>query len=227
VIGRVAVLAAAGLSVDDFDHVLLPPLPASTVVQPLLAAAGIDPERVVTLDADTRFDTVELVAPTLPGIRRQYSPILSQWLRKVLDTAAVPPNRKLFVVRRGFGRNPVEETELEQIAAAAGFEIYDPMTSNDQLGDFQQAGAIIGVSGSALATVAVCAPQTRVLELCSDAHPYPYVYTTAAAGGLPYGYLLGSATEPAPQWRPSDAPFHVDLDEFRRAVDWAAGEASG
>jgi len=153
-LGRVAVLAAAGLSVDDFDHVLLPPLPASTVVQPLLAAAGIDPERVVTLDADTRFDTVELVAPTLPGIRRQYSPILSQWLRKVLDTAAVPPNRKLFVVRRGFGRNPVEETEFEQIAAAGGFEIYDPMTSNDQLGDFQQAGAIIGVSGSALATVA-------------------------------------------------------------------------
>ncbi|WP_027006099.1 glycosyltransferase family 61 protein [Conexibacter woesei] len=215
---RLALVGAAGIDLADVDHVLMPPAPETA--RALVARAGIDPAKVRELADGVAYRTERLHAPTLPGARRQYAALVPDFLR-TLGAAPRRRDRRLFVTRRGFRRNPVEQEQLERMAQDAGFEIYDPLAAGDQSRDFAEAEAVVGASGSALNNIAFCAPGTAVVELLSEAHTYPYYLTLSAAGGLRYGYIAGRSRDSARRIGASLADFHVDPDAFAQALDWS------
>jgi capsular polysaccharide biosynthesis protein len=221
VLPRIGLVEAAGMRLEDFEHILLTPTPDSPTARALADRAGLSSAKVRRLEPESWIAADTMFAPSFPGRRRQYDEVVPEYLRGLAGPTSHPGSRRLFVLRRGFDRNPVEAAEMERMAQASGFELYDPMASPDQTRDFAEASAVIGVSGSALANLAFCAPGTRVVEILSDAHLHPYYYTLSGAANLRYGYVLGTSTGDAPGWGPSRADFRVDLAEFAAALDWA------
>jgi capsular polysaccharide biosynthesis protein len=217
---RLALLQAAGVDLAAVDHVLMPRAPDSA--RTLVTRAGIDPAKVRELVPGVAFGAERLHAPTLPGARRQYAPLVPRFLR-ALGTPPRRRDRRLFVTRRGYRRNPVEQDELERMAIDAGYEIYDPLASDDQTRDFAEAEAVVGASGSGLNNIAFCAPGARVVELLSEAHAYPYYLTLSAAGDLRYAYIAGRSSDRARSIGASLADFHVDPAAFAQALEWSAG----
>lgn len=224
-IGRIGVFLGAGFSLDDVDHVLLPVPPESAAATALLERTGIPESKIRYLTWESTYVAETLYAPTFPGLRRQYSSLATDYLRSLYPPER-PPARRLMVTREGFARNPRQAAQLEAAAVAAGFELYDPMTSPDQAADFRDAQIVIGVSGSALTNIVYCQPGATVLEIFSDSHPYGYYYSLSGAARLRYGYLFGSSGDAVRSIGASEADFDVDVATFERALQWAVGSRS-
>jgi capsular polysaccharide biosynthesis protein len=217
-LGRLAIAERAGFTIGDFDQVLVPAA-SSPAAQTLLDRVGVAPERLRILIDVSAYIADELFAPSYPGARRQYSPVIVGYLRG-LARPSRPPHRKIYVTRRRHGRNLVNVDEVEGLVRDFGFEVYDPAESSDQASDFAEAAVVVGPSGAALQNVLFCAPGTTVVELLSDAHVYPYPATLAQAAGLRYGYVLGEAEEEPPSWGPSYANFAIAKEELIAALEW-------
>jgi capsular polysaccharide biosynthesis protein len=217
-LGRLAIVERAGFTVSDFDHVLVPP-PLSPAAQTLLDRVGVEPGRLHLVTDALSYIADELVAPSYPGARRQYSPVIADYLRG-LARPLRPPHRKLYVSRREAGRCPVNVDEVEDLVRQFGFEVYEGAGRPDQASDFAEASVVVGPSGAGLANVIFCAPGTTVVELLSDAHVYPYDATLAQAAGLRYGYVLGESVEEPPEWGPSHADFVVTREDLIAALEW-------
>lgn len=218
-LGRLAVARAAGIELDRVDTVIVPDH-RSPEGERVLRRLGLDDARLVRLARGEQVRVSRALAPTLPGLRRQYLPLLPQLYRASIGDPP-PAARRLLVVRDGYGRQPLEWLAIEQLALDRGFELYDPMQSDDQAADFAAAAVVVGVSGSALTGLMHCAPGTAVVELFSDAHLYGYYCSLAAAGGLRYGAVIGRSIDAPRDMGPSDAPFSLELDAVAAALDWA------
>lgn len=218
-LGRLAVARAAGVDLDQVTSVIVPDH-RSPEGDRVLRRLGLDDARLVRLARGERVRVDRVFAPTLPGLRRQYLPMVPQLFRASLGDPA-PGTRRLFLLRRGYEREPYEQAAIEQLARDRGFELYDPMVSDDQAADFAGAAVVVGVSGSALTGLVHCAPGTSVVELFSDAHLYGYYCSLAAAADLRYGAVIGRSSEAPRDMGPSAAPFSLDLDAVAAALDWA------
>jgi capsular polysaccharide biosynthesis protein len=218
-LGRLAVVRAAGIDLDQVDTIVVPDH-RSAEGDRVLRRLGLDDDRLVRLARGEQVRADRVLAPTLPGLRRQYLPMVPRLFRASLGDPA-PGSRRLLVVRRGYEREPVEQAAIERLALDRGFELYDPMQSADQAADFAAAAVVVGVSGSALTGLVHCAPGTAVVELFSDAHLYGYYCSLAAAGDLRYGAVIGRSDDGPRDMGPSAAPFSLDLDAVTAALDWA------
>jgi capsular polysaccharide biosynthesis protein len=221
-LGRLAIAERAGFKLGDFDHVLHPPAP-SPATQTLLDRVGLEPDQVRLIDEGAAYIADELFAPSYPGARRQYASVIVGYLRG-LARPSRPPHRKIYVTRRGYGRNLVNVDEVEDLVREFGFEVYDAAERPDQASDFAESAVVIGPSGSGLQNVVFCAPGTTVVELYSDAHVYPYQATLAQAAGLRYGYVLGESEEEPPGWGPSYADFAIAKQELIAALKWTQSD---
>jgi capsular polysaccharide biosynthesis protein len=220
-LGRLAIAERASFAVDDFDHVLHPPVP-SPAAQRVLDRVGVEPDRLRVLGDTSAYIADELFAPSYPGARRQYSPVIADYLRGLARPSS-SPLRKLYVTRRRYGRNPVNLDEVEDLVREFGFEVYDPAENTDQASDFAEASVVVGPSGAGLSNIVFCAPGATVVELVSDAHVYPYDTTLAQAAGLRFGYVLGESVEEPPSWGPSHADFVIAKEELIAALEWTQG----
>lgn len=218
-LGRLAVARAAGLDLDDVDTVIIPDH-RSPEGDRVLRRLGLDDRPVIRLPRGEQVRVDRAFAPTLPGLRRQYLPLVTRLFRESLGDPP-PGRRRLLVLRRGYAREPFELAAIEQLARDRGYELYDPMLSDDQAADFADAAAVVGVTGSALTGLVYCAPGTAAVELFSDAHLYGYYCSLAAAGGLCYGAVIGRSGDAPRDMGPSSAPFSLDLDAVAEALDWA------
>jgi capsular polysaccharide biosynthesis protein len=217
-LGRLAIAERAGFTVGDFDHVLVPPA-VSPAAQTLLDRVGIEADRLRLISDTVPYIADELFAPSYPGARRQYSSVMVHYLQR-LARPSTSPHRKLYATRRGYGRNPVNVDEVEDLVREFGFEVYDPTENPDQASDFAEASVVVGPSGSALQAIVFCAPGTTVIQLFSDASVHAYVPTLAQAAGLRYGYVLGESEEEPPTWGPSQADFVIAKEELIAALEW-------
>lgn len=109
-------------------------------------------------------------------------------------------------------------------AAARGFVIINPSATSYLDDAFAQADVIVGVHGAALANLAFCRPDTRVLELLPSAHAYPYFFSLAVSGGLQYDCIIGSSDvehEPHDPMQPRNNvhDFTVDRAAYIAALD--------
>lgn len=200
------------------DRILVPHIRKAEQARLLLDRLGIA-DRVVEMERFHAYRVDTLYAPTFPGLRRQYDPVVPETMR-----GAMPPpsgERRLFVTRRGYTRNPTQLDDVERLAVRHGFEIYDPMTSADQALDFRNASAVAGASGSGLTGIGYMAPGAKVLELFSDAHVFAYYASLSAAAQLDYGYVMGRSDDVQRAKGASKADFSVDLDAVDAGLAWA------
>lgn len=221
-LSRLHLFAQAGFTIDQIDHVYLPPPPsagAAAIVSRLIPEA-----KCVWATNDTLTDVDTLVVSSFPGLRRNYPAWVPTYLRACcLDGPPPPssPDRRLYVRRQSRQRNLLNDAAIARILESRGFEIYDHARVRDEPDYFARAACVIGPHDAGLANLAFCTPGTRVIELVPTDHVYPYYFTLAESAGLHYGYLAGHSTARRPEgvWGPSPFDFQIDTGECRTAAE--------
>jgi hypothetical protein len=228
-IPRIHLFNRAGFSFAEVDHIYCPVKNANKasawlkrfgvpinkcIFEPLAQAQGL------------QFDT--LIAPTFPGVRRNYPHWVPAFLRTALPEGAPPPSRRLYITRGKGTRAVANEAELLSLLQQHGFEFYDPALQPEPWLDFSQATAIVGSHGAGLTDLAFCLEGTTVLELLPSDHQFPYFCSLSQAAGLRYGYIVGkSERRRRPGARgPSPYDFVVNQQQFASGLQWVENPSS-
>jgi O-antigen/teichoic acid export membrane protein/capsular polysaccharide biosynthesis protein len=220
---RIHLFTEAGFSFADVDYIYCPAKdPAKTTA--LLERYGVPVGKCILAPlpqgGGIQFDT--LIAPTFPGVRRNYPEWVPSFLRRALPPGMQAPYRRLYITRGSGTRKLTNESALVAHLNEAGFEIYDPSRHLDPWLDFSQATAVIGPHGAGLTDLAFCLPGTAVLELLPSDHVYPYYCSLAQAAGLRYGYLIGQSERQRSKraFGPSPYDFVVNERQFIGGLHW-------
>jgi capsular polysaccharide biosynthesis protein len=222
-LSRLHLFAAAGFSFADVDYIYCPagnPDKAAALLRRY--GVPVDKCMLAPLPAGSGIQFDSLIAPTFPGIRRNYPPWVPAFLRSALPRVTREPYRYLYITRGKGTRKLANESKLIPHLVQAGFEIYDPSQHPDPWLDFSAAAAVIGAHGAGLADLAFCAAGTAVLELLPSDHVHPYYCSLSQAAGLHYGYLIGPSEghRSAGAWGPSPYDFTVEEALLLRGLDW-------
>lgn len=222
-LGRLALVEAAGITLDGIDRILVPE-PCSENARRILAAMALPNDKVVVVPEEpkARFLPERLIAPTFPGAPACYVPAVVAELRRLRQVASpAGPATRLYVDRTAPRRPLVNRDEVRALMRDYGFRIYDPSHQNNQPVDFAAASIVVGAHGAGLANLVFCTPGTRVLELLPTDQMHPYYYTLSWAAGLEYSVLPCKSAEERPpgDFSPSPHPFHVDIERLRAALD--------
>lgn len=216
-VGRWALVRRTGSRWDDFDRIVLPALqtPATAMIE---RALGIPGDRVIRPAHRGQFECDCLVQPSFPGAAGLTPGWVTEFYREVfppVDTSR--RRRRIFLVREG-RRQPLDRAWLQTVAAEAGFETIDPLSTPDFRERLSEASHVLAVHGAGLANLIFCAPGTRVLELVPSEvarHPFfsTYFYSFCATAGMPYGIVVGRSL--VERRRPFDSQKMSDY-ELRR-----------
>jgi capsular polysaccharide biosynthesis protein len=117
-----------------------------------------------------------------------------------LQAAPAAPWRKLFVSRADSrNRVLVNEAELSDLAAAAGFErvVLGTISVAEQVRLFAEATHVIAAHGAGLTNLLLCRPGAAVCELQMDCYLHWAFRRLAALRGLRYGCLVGNHIPPS------------------------------
>jgi capsular polysaccharide biosynthesis protein len=219
-LGRLAVFADAGFTLDHVDHVYCPTPPSAAAAQ-LLERFGIPSKKRIFAGPNVAVRADVLYAPSLPAAALSYPPWLAQFVRRAAGVVGGDvPDRRLYVSRRGYGRHAVSEGDVEALVAARGFEIYDATDAHSRPEDFDMAEAVVGAHGAGLANIVFCRPGARVLEIVPTDNAYPFYLSLARGAGLDYSCLVApSVGERRPDaFGPSPYDFEIELDELAAAL---------
>lgn len=213
---RIHLAEAAGAGPGTVDHVI------ANVINPgtrdLLRRLGVPPDRIVEPCDGVALRVDRLVAPTFPGVRRNYPPWVARYLHDGLAPAGATGDRRLYIPRLQ-ARRIRNIDEVMPVLRERGFETFDPATHPDPFAVFAEARAVVAVHGAALAALAACPPGAAVLELLPSEHQVPYYYTLADSAGLHYGHLVVDSLPDQPDVRPDKVDVHVPPDELAAALD--------
>lgn len=221
-LARLHLFFKAGFKFSDVDKVFIArPLRGNAEV--LFNQLNLPIEKCIWVDGNKHTSVETLIVPSFPGTRRNYPKWVPEYLREQLlskGESAKNFEKRIFVARTGYARNPNNESELMEIAREQGFSIYDPMRHDMSHQDFKQAEVVVGVSGSALTGLAFCTPGAKVLEIISSDHIYPYYCTLSHAAGLHYHYLVGKADNQREKgaFGPSCSNFYIPPGVFEDAL---------
>lgn len=224
---RLHLFERAGFSWNEIDHIYCPAIERDRErVRTWLARYGVPMDKCCLEPlpgaSGKRFE--RLLAPSFPGLKRNYPTWVAAFLRRALDTENVPreTGRRLYLTREGGRRKVRNEEQLLQILAEFQFELFNPMEHNEPWKVFAQASQIVGAHGAGLTDIAFCSSNAVVLELIPSDHQYPYYCSLAQGAGLRYGYLLceSDSHRGDAAWGPSQADIVVDHRLFRRSLEW-------
>ena len=161
--------------------------PIAAVIGQSLAQLGVDGDRIVAAGNDPVWVERLVMVHGLTDHGVYMSPVAVQCVNAM--TASIEPvgAEAIFIVRAGsIGRGLMEEARIVADARRAGFAIIDPatMSFDVQVATFKRARHIVGVMGSALANLAFCRPDTRVVVLAPDTMPDTFFWFLAGHRGL-------------------------------------------
>jgi len=215
---RLHLAEAAGFPPGSVDHVIVgvPNDPARRILERL----GVTPDRMLETRDGIALRPERLIAPSFPGLPRNYPPWVPTYLRERLVPAGLTRHRRLYLPRTR-ARRILNIDELMPMLLEHGFEVFDPELAVDPISTFAEATVVVAGHGAALAGLAFCAPGTAVLEVLPSGHQMPYYYTLAESAGLHYGYLIAaSVPEGSPPGLPVDkVDMRVDAAAFREALE--------
>ncbi|MBI2689206.1 MAG: glycosyltransferase family 61 protein [Acidobacteria bacterium] len=213
---RLHLFLAAGFAMGDADFFLLPK-PPSKGADRMIDRLCIPREKIVWTEAGEVLVTELLIAPSFPGVRRNYPPWVPKFLSSSVALRTAGKERKVYLRRKAQTRNIRNEADLEPLLQEFGFAIYEPGSVEDEPGLLQGVDCVIGTHDAGLANIAFCRPGTTVVEIVPTDHVYPYYYTLASGAGLRYGYLAASsdAIRPVGAWGPSPYDFTINENDFR------------
>lgn len=126
---------------------------------------------------------------------------------------------RLFVLRRWYNRNIVNETELAQLAQERGFKIFNPAEADlaTQISVFRDARVIVGAMGSSLTNTIYSRPGSRLIVLSPESMPDVFLWMLCQLRGIKYFDIrcehVGSNSEPPEAIWTRD--FYLDPDRFR------------
>jgi capsular polysaccharide biosynthesis protein len=137
-----------------------------------------------------------------------------------------PQNRRVFLRRTSKHRGLLNETELAEIARAAGLEVVDPsgLGFSAQFELFRSAELLVGASGAVMANYLMMRDGSRILAMTSEGlSDFVLPATLASVAGASFAYLTGRPTrtlDEAPdrnQWL-IHSNFIVDPVDFENAL---------
>jgi hypothetical protein len=135
----------------------------------LLQTAGIPIEKCEFIDVNTTVvDCEQMLLPTFDRLASELHPDILNIHRRLRERYApdVQPSRDVFIARSSWGgsRELVNRTEIENIAADAGFEIVFPerLPFPEQIALFASARTVLGEAGSGMHSTLFSHPGTKV-----------------------------------------------------------------
>jgi hypothetical protein len=177
----------------ELDDLILPAR-RNPVIDASLRMLGLDPGAFRTHDPDRPLRVGEL---TILGTDR-FRPEL---LQPVRDALAVPPHRapwrRVFISRaRSRIRRLANETDLEPILAAAGFDVVlmEQLSFEEQVRLMSETAILMAPHGAGLTNMMFCHPGAQVIEIADISYPNPNFYALACAMGLSYWLVRGEFT---------------------------------
>lgn len=228
-VSRFHLFKQAGYSINDIDKVYFP-FGNAGVVSSLAKQLGIPLSKCIFTPFKTEYSLLSdtLIAPTFPGIKRNYPKWVAGFLRETLQPSAENKKRRLYVTRSGGSRKVANEDTIRSILAKNGFEIYNPMENKNPKQDFAESSIIIGAHGAGLTDIVFCQPNTQILEFLPSDHVYPYFYSISQAASLRYGYILcpSLGERKAGAFGPSPFDFTVPESELENALKRIFSEES-
>ncbi len=133
-----------------------------------LELMGIPAERCIQPHYGLHLRADRLLRPSYPGVTQ--CEMMADTIRSnVPEVAGIPSSRRIYISRKTAAhRKLVNESELEQVLKAYGFESYsfDRVSFADQVRVMRSAECIVTVHGAALANLIFARPGTRVIEIC-------------------------------------------------------------
>lgn len=219
-LSRLHLFFKAGYTFEDVDYVFCPK-PTKGHAEYLFNKLGIPKEKLIWADDNRSFRPEKLLAISFPGTRRNYPPWVPEFNRKsFLEKGSVENKRRLYISRQGYVRNPSNIKEVEATLLKYDFEIYDPVAHEKAHLDFNEAEIVVGGSGSNLTGLVFCQAKTKVLELISDDHIFPYYYTLSDAADLDFSCLVckSEGNREKNAWGPSNYDYYVDISELENAL---------
>lgn len=216
---RLELFERAGYTFDDVDHILMPNFPGRTTAW-VRERLQLPVEKIIHPGPRDQFTCETLLQPSFPGFIASYPPWVIDFYRRHFPAPTVTPTRKIYIARRG-KRGLANEAEVESELQRRGFELFDPAYQTDLHLQLADVSHVVGVHGAAMANLVFCPRTTRVLELMPSDMSSRYYYSLCDSAGMSYGVVFGrSLRERRTKFdRPTQSPFHVDLDELRQALD--------
>lgn len=224
-IPRLDLLARAGYGPEKVDRYLIN-LGGYPYERETLALAGIPPEKLLPVSADTHFRCEQIVTTSIRPPHWQYS--MPDWvsghLRELIGAVPAQPAGRLYLTRNQSSfRRLVNEEELTPFLSEHGFRILDPgaLTVAQQAALFANAEAIVSPHGSAMTNLAFCRPGTLVLELFPPDYLDVSFWTAATTTACRYHAIVGERLEAVAPGRLIDCrrqDLRVPVSDFRRAL---------
>ncbi|MBW4710801.1 glycosyltransferase family 61 protein [Roseobacter sp. YSTF-M11] len=158
-----------------------------------------------TLAIPANLSTYAVVsAHAMKFLKDRYLPALRRDLK-----GFTPPGRRVYVSRadaavRRIHNEPQIEAELKEMGFVS--VVMSDFSIAEQAEIFAQAESIVCAHGAALANLAFCQPDTRVLEIFQQGHRSRAYYSISGLLGLRYGFVLG---------QPVGNDIHVDPPVLR------------
>lgn len=188
-------------------------------------------------DRRTRVQALDVVTPTgyvpytsreprLPGHSHGVFSAPALWaVRDAFQHLMAQPGdaagKRIYVRRNAGLRKLVNDQEISNVLAAAGFVIVSPeeLSFSEQVRLFSQAEFVIGATGAALANMIFCPAGARVHVLMAQHEEMPYWYWQRLADcvGVDLSYGLGDIC--AANDKGFHADFKVELAQITAALD--------
>jgi hypothetical protein len=107
-------------------------------------------------------------------------------------TSTIDTPRRFYIIREGFTRGVVNESELREFLRRRGWSLIAPekLTIPDQIALFKNAEAVIGIHGSALTNLLWSSPGSTAIELVAENFMAGAFEWVARQNGVRHDFLI-------------------------------------
>lgn len=197
-IAKLELFSMAGFDLHDVDYILCHK-PLLGTPENLFNHLNIPEKKCIWVESSSpAFRPDVLFAPSHPEIYKKSLPWIPKFLRRrFLPSTASHPQRRLYLTREGYSRNPVNAVNVNRIFARYRFEFFNPELHPASHLVFSEAAIVVGHTGSAMTGIVFCQPGTKVLELISDDTLHTKggnVFPLISSSECDYNYLVCQST---------------------------------
>ena len=193
----------------------------------LLAAGGVDADRVVVAHEPTAVDTLVSSSPQFgmpayvhPAIATTYAEVGTRLAAQA--STDVPPPRRLFCSRRPGKRTCHNAAEVEALFAAHGFTVVHPEDHPlaDQVRMVREADVVAGFAGSGMFQIAFAGGPKHVVLVSSESYTASNEYLISSVVGHRLDLVLCRPDVPKTARRFDNRSYQSDFtyDDAREGV---------
>jgi len=201
------------------DRVLWPTPPHRTeAMDASLAMLGVGSDAVVEFDPTRPLHVGELTVVSSDRFRPEMLRLVPEAFG--IDDAAAPTRRVYISRARAARRRLLNEDELLDTLAPAGFErvFMEDLDFRQQVDLMRQTAVLVGPHGAGLTNMIFCPRGAAVVEIADPGYPNPNFYALASALGHRYWWSHADPVA-AGHGDPLATDLRADLDAVRRFLD--------